>query len=1240
MACKEGSNQHSFHVPPCDIEIFSGDYLKWPTFRDLFTAIYIKNSRLSKVEKLFHLNSKTAGEAKDIISKCPLTNDGFDLAWDELKNRFENKRILVNSQLRILFNLQAISTESGEGIKKLQSSINNSISTLKLHDVDVTNWDCLLIYWCSIKLPEQTLSMWEQSVKGKQDFPTWAEFNDFLTTRYQTLETVSNIRSSEYVQGKKYIENSSLKNVKAHQTKITNSFCQLCPNQQHVIRNCPKFLNMKILDRKNFIRKQSLCINCFSRGHIFKNCSSIHNCFKCGMRHNTLLHIEDNSNQKHYGKTNKSNSNNKAHSVPNSDSNVNRSNFNSGNLNLNGNISQIQNFNQQASLSNSSNQVQGRQVTNCFATGSNGTLLGTALVQIYHNGTFYPARALIDSGSEGTFISERLFRLLKIPAQNISANISGLNNGVSANCSKICSLILSSKFDNNVRIEASALVIPEITGMLPSCNFNISNFKPLPNIRLADANFYTRSNIDLLIGSDLVPSIMCDGVKRNIGGSLLGQETVFGWILSGPVFNISSFTTSISISDEQSLDKSISRFWEVEELPKKPLVSKEDEYCEQYYQQTTRRDPDGRYVVSLPFRNDFPDKISLGNSRSSAFAQFLRNETRLLKSSDVKSEYDRVLVEYKELDHMHFISPPKTEFDTSIHYYLPHHSVIKPDSTTTKLRVVFNASSPSSNGNSLNDVLHIGPVLQLDLVLLILRWRMFQFVFNSDIEKMYRQIRIDPSQQAFQRILYRESPNELVRDYELSTVTFGVNCAPYLAIRTLHQLSSDVSDSFPRASDILRNFMYVDDVMAGAHTLKDTILARDELISAMSARTSKFPSTRMAHIYSNSIRIPRWVNYNPEKQIQFHIFSDASEKAYASAIYVRISTEESISTTLLTAKSRVAPVKTISLPRLELCGAVMSAEMAQNIISELRIPAYDTFFWTDSTIVLAWLQKPPCSWTTFVANRISTILDCVGQANWFHVETNFNPADLATRGVLPSNLQENSLWWEGPAWLRQPQSQWPYSDGGIHETQLEKKSIRVHFTFFHKFDDILSRFSDFAKALRVVSYIFRFYYRIRSRLGQFQFGPITKGEIHFVKRRLIVINQQNSYPEEYRALSDKKPISKTSSLLNFNPFIDADGVLRVSGRLVAAPDLSYDERHPMILPYDCQLSRLLVQFTHFISLHGDNELVHRLIRLQFAIPKVKNLIKATIHRCKICVIYKQKVQTQLMGTLPVKRIYI
>ncbi|XP_036340189.1 uncharacterized protein LOC118749503 [Rhagoletis pomonella] len=119
---------NNLQLPPCDTEVFRGDYSSWPTFRDLFTAIYFSNTRLSNVEKLFHLLRKTSGEAKEIVSKSPLTNQGFDLAWANLKATFENKRVLVNGQLKLLFALPVIRTESASALKNIQRSINGCLA--------------------------------------------------------------------------------------------------------------------------------------------------------------------------------------------------------------------------------------------------------------------------------------------------------------------------------------------------------------------------------------------------------------------------------------------------------------------------------------------------------------------------------------------------------------------------------------------------------------------------------------------------------------------------------------------------------------------------------------------------------------------------------------------------------------------------------------------------------------------------------------------------------------------------------------------------------------------------------------------------------------------------------------------------------------------------------------------------------------------------------------------------------
>ncbi|XP_075167783.1 uncharacterized protein LOC142239930 [Haematobia irritans] len=1249
-----------FKLPPCEVPLFSGDYASWPTFRDIFTAVCIKNPRLSSVEKLFHLYQRTKGEPNDIVTKLPLTNENFSIAWKNLTQRYENKRILVNIQLKSLFNLSNINSESSVTLKGLQRDINGCISLLELYGIDVESWDPIFVFVCCNKLPDVTLTLWEQTLEDKTQLPKWSDLNSFLTNRHRTLESVTEIRrkdsnahnsSSRMTSGHTFVSKGGGKNVKTFQNKVTEPVCRLCPNESHGFRKCQKFLGMTPNQRLKEIKKCNLCLNCFSKVHSVKNCSSKYSCFKCNGKHHTLLHREQNQ-------VTPAQSNAKTTTAisPTSTSVDNR-------------VPSIQ-----------STSKSGGVVQNCFASQSKAVLLGTAMVKICHNGLTFLARALVDSGSEGTFISERLFNNLKLPFRRTSATISGLNNTTSASVQRECRFILSSNIDDSFEISVSALVVPQLSGSLPSRTINPSALAEMPDMPLADPRFFESSRIDLLIGGDILPSVMLSGVRRHICGTLIAQETVFGWVLTGPI--PSEYTNpcpkTLSYFCEISLDKEISRFWEM--------------------------------------------------------------------------EYDRVLEEYQTLCHMSTVSPPNPS-DSSKHYYLPHHAVVRPDSTTTKVRVVFNASSPTSNGFSLNDVLHTGPVLQQDLVVLILRWRFFRYVFNGDITKMYRQILVHPKHRAFQRILFRQNPNKCIQDYELDTVTFGVNCAPFLAIRTIMQLADDVRAVYPLASEILLNSMYVDDALAGGHSIQEAINSRDQLIAALksagfsmrkwtsntkevlldippdqllfedflefdhrsttktlgirwnassdsfffstidfptistytkrevlsrisrlfdpagwlapcvvtakmimqsiwaegtkwdeeisSESLSKWKSFESSYPLISDISIPRWFGFTPRSNVQFHGFSDASEKAYAAVIYIRIIEDSSIFVHLVSCKTKVAPLKTISIPRLELCGATLLSEMFDHLIPQLKVPSYYMFCWTDSTIVLSWLGKPPHYWSTFVANRVSKITQVIGPSNWYHVRSEFNPADMASRGLSPQELRDNSMWWQGPQWLSGPQRNWPKTDNNPTEAvEIERKGIKVNFSYFKDFNDILDRFSSLPKAIRVVAYIYRFFYNTHPKL-RMNFHrdstSISTSEVLIVQDRLISMTQKAIFPNEYLALSAKKQISSSSTISSLNPFLDAEGIIRISGRLVSSPALSYNERHPILLPYNCRFSRLLVKFIHEVSVHGGNQLVLRILRSKYWIIKAKNLIKTTINKCKPCVIYKHKCQKQLMSALPPER---
>ncbi|XP_030381350.1 uncharacterized protein LOC115629140 isoform X2 [Scaptodrosophila lebanonensis] len=184
-----------------------------------------------------------------------------------------DKRRLVNSQLKILSNLSPLAQESVSALKELQSTIQGCLTTLEHCSISTENWDCLLVFLCSSKLPRLTLSLWEHSLQSKTDIPTWREMNTFLIHRYQTLEAIEFFQPS-------------------HEAKvgIKAQTCKLCSKETHPIRFCPRFLQKSVNERAAVIKQQKLCFNCFARGHQWKNCKSVHNCLTCKKRHNTLLH--------------------------------------------------------------------------------------------------------------------------------------------------------------------------------------------------------------------------------------------------------------------------------------------------------------------------------------------------------------------------------------------------------------------------------------------------------------------------------------------------------------------------------------------------------------------------------------------------------------------------------------------------------------------------------------------------------------------------------------------------------------------------------------------------------------------------------------------------------------------------------------------------------------------------------------------------------------------------------------
>lgn len=272
------------------------------------------------------------------------------------------------------------------------------------------------------------------------------------------------------------------------------------------------------------------------------------------------------------------------------------------------------------------------------------------------------------------------------------------------------------------------------------------------------------------------------------------------------------------------------RFWKLEEVSNESSLSLEKQLAEEIFAKNHTRRSDGRYEVHLPFKPS--TKIEFGDSFGTAINRFYSLEWRFKFNNDLKSQYSAFINEYLSLGHMQEI-PTNEVCESKNIYYLPHHAIFKEDSSTTKIRIVFDASAKSHSSISLNEALLVGPTIQRDIFSICLCYRRHLYVISGDIEKMYRQIWITRKHTDFQRIVWRQNPEDPLKHYRLLTVTYGTSAAPFLAVRTLKQLALDSTKTHPLAAATLLNDFYVDDVITGADTIKDLMTLQSELVDLL-----------------------------------------------------------------------------------------------------------------------------------------------------------------------------------------------------------------------------------------------------------------------------------------------------------------------------------------------------------------------------------------------------------------------
>ncbi|KAI5731279.1 hypothetical protein M8J77_007377 [Diaphorina citri] len=1295
-------HHNSVRLPELKLPTFMGEVTGWLGFADSFQTLVIQNPNLSDIQRLQYLKSCLKGNALAEVENLATSSQNFMVAWNLLKDRYENTKLIIRGYIEKIVSISFNSKKPGESLRLMLTQLKNSVQALKSLQYETNALsEQLIIYLVENKLDLYLKDRWLEYTDNQKP-PSLMEFETFLEKYCQIFESKPHMSGTTQNYSPLNVPNKSRPNIsKSSYPGSLAVSCLIC-TENHSIYFCPTFLQMDINQRFDKVKEFNLCCNCLKVGHSRDRCYSKLNCNICDARHNSLLHKEL---------------------------------FNEAN----------------------SNELPVVTVGVCNKPIQGQVILPTAVILVKNSdGLTIPARVLLDSGSELNFISETLVQQLKLKRKRKQFSLSGIGNKQSsANFTVECSI--QSRF-SNYKTAGEFVVLDKITQHLPSSSLNLDPYKlPIDNNILADPMFYISQKIDMLLGCEVfLETIKGNKIMEPNGVSWLESE--FGWICCGrmekhgnekktPVYG----NFHISQADvENEIDVQLTKFWKLDEFDNNNTISQDDKNCLEHYQKNVTRTQDGKYSVRMPLKQFKLDQ--LGSSQQVAERVLMSIEKKLDKNPLVKEQYQTFMDEYLTLDHMEIVEPTKL---TGKCCFLPHHPVLREDSLTTKLRVVFNASAKTSTGISLNDFQYTGPRVQEELFSLLIRSRLHKILLCADVEKMYRQILLDPDQRNLQLILWRRNSNELVQIYQLKTITYGTASAPFLATQTLLQLAEDERHLFPVASRITRTDFYMDDLITGCENIDEAKVIVEEMIqmfktAGMSLRkwcsnskevlsniaspsdhcsvidfdtegtvktlgliwnpgkdsfqfhcniTTVQPRnmskrkvlseisklfdplglvsplitsakilmqalwqcklswdecipTNMEVLWRkflsdltdlDKISIPRLV-LSSKEELDLHVFTDASEKAYGVCIYVK---SQNL-VRLLCSKSRIAPLKSVSIPRLELCGATLAVSFVNKIKPCLPVQPKNIYYWTDSSIVLSWIQSESRQWKSFVANRVGEIQRLSDPGSWKFVSTHHNPADLISRGASANFLSKSELWWTGPGFLSEPLESWKSEDKDMNketkedQVNLERKRKILVVNVAGPSDsqsfwnEMLLKYSSIKKLERVLSYVRRFIQNCKNPVHIL--GPLTLTELDESRQLLCKAVQEKHFSQEIQQLRNKKGVSKKSLMYSLNPILDSSNIIRVGGRLEQAIGISYGQKHPIILPSNNVLTDLLIQEEHGRCLHGGVNMVLYNLRLQYWPLHGKSAVKRVLRKCVTCFKAKPTPCQQLMGHLPKARV--
>nr|XP_041630550.1 uncharacterized protein LOC121501997 [Drosophila kikkawai] len=391
-------------------------------------------------------------------------------------------------------------------------------------------------------------------------------------------------------------------------------------------------------------------------------------------------------------------------------------------------------------------------------------------------------------------------------------------------------------------------------------------------------------------------------------------------------------------------------------------------------------------------------------------------------------------------------------------------------------------------------------------------------------------------------------------------------------------------------------------------------------------------------------RCPRhYFGHGAVRTIELHVFVDASQSAFAAVAYWRVMYEDGkVLASFVCAKTKCAPMRTMSIPRLELQAAVLGTRLINTIKEEHSVDISETVLWTDSKTVLRWIGSTHRRYKQFVGNRVAEILESSEVSQWRWVPTADNAADDATRSQNKADLSPESRWLSGPAFLRQPASGWPVPEEGTERvpdaSDDEEMPSEFALVATNEFVIPFQRFSSFSRLVRTTAWVLRFARWCRRQRSELEEYGLTAKECEAAENLLVRQAQLESFPDEMRSAKHGKEVASSSEIRGLAPYMDEHGVLRVHGRVDAALCMPYSARRPVILSHRHSLTEMIVRHFHAQMKHQNVDATIAQIRTRFWVTKMRRMLKEVISSCYECKLQRTRPTPPIMAPLPEDRL--